>query len=177
MDVPSDRMSCIHVSSLRQLKDMRERSARSELSNMEAKRHIATSAAEHAWQELGIAEKHHTEAQAEVYQQLMSVGTLSVVELDHCQLTLERLAIEISSKRRTLEEARITQKQAETAASERRAHWAKRSAATHKWRQIETDVRRAADTHSEVTAELEADDEVLLRHGRGLPTLVAGGSI
>lgn len=177
MDVPSDRMSCIQVSSLRQVKDMRERSARSELSNMEAKLHIATSAAEHAWRELAIAETHHTEAQAEVYQQLMSAANLSVVELDHCQLTLERLAIEITSKRRTLKEARTAQKQAETAASERRAHWATRSAATHKWRQIETDVRRAANTHSEVTAELEADDEVLLRHGRGLPTSVAGGSI
>lgn len=177
MDVPSDRMSCIHASRLRHVKDTRERSARSELSNMEAKRHIATLAAEHAWQELAIAEQHHTQAEAEVYQQLTSLGTLSVVELDRCQLTLERLAIEITSKRQALEEARIAQKQAETAASEKRVHWAKRSAATHKWRQIETDVRRAADAHSEATAELEADDEVLLRHGRGVPTPVADGSI
>ncbi|WP_027522094.1 hypothetical protein [Bradyrhizobium sp. Ec3.3] len=177
MDVPSDRMSCIHASRLRHVKDMRERSARNELSNMEAKRHIATLAAEHAWQELAIAEQHHTQAEAEVYQQLTSLGTLSVVELDRCELTLERLAIEITSKRQALEEARIAQEQAETAASEKRAHWAKRSAATHKWRQIETDVRRAADTHSEATAELEADDEVLLRYGSGLLTAVAESSI
>ncbi|MCP3441018.1 hypothetical protein [Bradyrhizobium sp. CCGUVB14] len=177
MDVPSDRMSCIHASRLRHVKDMRERSARSELSNMEAKRHIATLAAEHAWQELAIAEQHHTQAEAEVYQQLTSLGTLSVAELDRCELTLERLASEITSKRQALEEARIAQKQAETAASEKRAHWAKRSAATHKWRQIETDVRRAADTHSEATAELEADDEVLLRYGSGLLTAVAESSI
>ncbi|MCP3380158.1 hypothetical protein NLM31_06995 [Bradyrhizobium sp. CCGUVB4N] len=177
MDVPSDRMSCIHASRLRHVKDMRERSARSELSNMEAKRHIATLAAEHAWQELAIAEQHHTQAEAEVYQQLTSLGTLSVAELDRCELTLERLASEITSKRQALEEARIAQKQAETSASEKRAHWAKRSAATHKWRQIETDVRRAADTHSEATAELEADDEVLLRYGSGLLTAVAESSI
>lgn len=177
MDVPSDRMSCIHASRLRHVKDMRERSARNELSDMEAKRHIATLAAEHAWQELAIAEQHHTQAEAEVYQQLTSLGTLSVVELDRCQLTLERLAIEITAKRQALEEARIAQEQAETAASEKRAHWAKRSAATHKWRQIETDVRRAADTHSEATAELEADDEVLLRYGSGLLTTVAESSI
>ncbi|MCP3460772.1 hypothetical protein [Bradyrhizobium sp. CCGUVB23] len=177
MDVPSDRMSCIHASRLRHVKDMRERSARSELSNMEAKRHIATLAAEHAWQELAIAEQHHTQAEAEVYQHLTSLGTLSVVELDRCELTLERLAIEITSKRQALEDARIAQKQAETAASEKRAHWAKRFAATHKWRQIETDVWRAADTHSEATAELEADDEVLLRYGSGLLTAVAESSI
>lgn len=96
---------------------------------------------------------------------------------DRCELTLERLAIEITSKRQALEDARIAQKQAETAASEKRAHWAKRSAATHKWRQIETDVWRAADTHSEATAELEADDEVLLRYGSGLLTAVAESSI
>ncbi|WP_445219719.1 hypothetical protein ACKWRH_06030 [Bradyrhizobium sp. Pa8] len=177
MDLPSDRMSCIHASRLRHVKDMRERSARRELSNMEAKRRIATSAAEHAGRELAIAEQHHAQAEAEVYQQLTSFGTLSVVELDRCQLTLERLANEITSKRLRLEDARIAQKQAETAAAESRTHLAKRSAATHKWRQIEIDVRRAADTHSEVTAELEADDEVLLRYRRGLPMMVADGSI
>ncbi|MGL3210411.1 hypothetical protein [Bradyrhizobium sp. BR 1433] len=177
MDVPSDRMSCIHASKLRHVKDLRERSARSELSNMDAKCNMAALAAKRAWRELTIADEHHARAEAEVYQQLVSLGTLSVIELDRSQLILERLAGEIASKRQKLEDARIAQQQAEMAASEKRADWAKRSAATHKWRQIETDVRRAAHDHSEVSAEIDADDEVLLRYGQGLPTKVADGSI
>ncbi|WOH80234.1 hypothetical protein RX327_31120 [Bradyrhizobium sp. BEA-2-5] len=177
MDVPSDRMSCIHASKLRHVKDLRECSARSELSNMDAKRNIAVLAAKRAWRELIIAEEHHARAEREVYKQLVSLGTLSVIELDRSQLTLEKLAGEIASKRQTLEDARIAQGQAEIAASEKRVHWVKRSAASHKWRQIETDVRRAAHDQSEVTAEIDADDEVLLRYGQRLLTKVADGSI
>ncbi len=60
---------------------------------------------------------------------------------------------------------------------ETRAHWAKCSAATRKWEQIEANVRRAADAHSEIAAEIEADDEILLRYGRDLRAQVTGGSI
>lgn len=177
MDVPSDRMSFIHASRLRHVKEIRERGARTELSNLEAKCRIEALAAERAGRELAIAEERRAQAQAEVYEQLTSLGTVSVVELDRRELILERLATEVTSKRQTLEEARSAQKQAETAASEGRAHWAKCSAATDKWRQIETDVHRAADTHAEVTAEIEADDEVSLRYGRALPRKMADGSI
>lgn len=165
MDVPSDRMSCIHVSRLRHVKEIRERGARTELSNMEAKCRFETLAAERAARELAAAEERRVKAQAEIYQQLTSPGTVSVVDLDRGQLIVERLALEVTSKRQAFEDARVAQEQAETAASERRTHWAKCSVATDKWRQIETDVWRAADTHAEVRAEIEADDEVLFRTG------------
>lgn len=175
MDVPSDRMSCIHVSRLRHVKEIRERGARTELSNMEAKCRLETLAAERAARELAVAEERRVKAQAEIYRQLTSPGTVSVVELDRCELIIERLALEVTSKRQAFEDARVAREQAETAASERRTHWAKCSAATDKWRQIETDVRRAADTHAEVRAEIEADDEVLFR--TGFASRAADGSI
>lgn len=151
------------------MKEIRERGARTELSNMEAKCRSEALAAERAARELAVAEERRVRAQEEIYDQLTSPGTVSVVELDRCQLTLERLALEVTSKRQAFEGARIAQEQAETVASEGRAHWAKCSAATDKWRKIETDVRRAADAHAEVRAEIEADDEVLFRYGRALP--------
>ncbi|MBK3666662.1 YscO family type III secretion system apparatus protein [Bradyrhizobium diazoefficiens] len=175
MDVPSDRVTCIHVSRLRHVKEIRERGARTELSSMEAKCRFETLAAERAARALAVAEERRVKAQAEIYQQLTSSGTVSVVELDRCELIVERLALEVTSKRQAFEDARVAQEQAETAASERRTHWAKCSAATDKWRQIETDVRRAADTHAEVRAEIEADDEVLFR--TGFAPRAADGSI
>lgn len=175
MDVPSDRMTCIHVSRLRHVKEIRERGARTELSNMEAKCRYEALAAERAARELAAAEERRVKAQAEIHQQLTSSGTVSVVELDRGELIVERLALEVTSKRQAFEDARVAREQAETAASERRAHWAKCSAATDKWRQIETDVRRAADAHAEVRAEIEADDEVLFR--TGFAPRAADGSI
>lgn len=142
---------------------------------MEAKCRFETLAAERAARALAVAEERRVKAQAEIDQQLTSSGTVSVVELDRCELIVERLALEITSKRQAFEDARVAQEQAETAASERRTHWAKCSAATDKWRQIETDVRRAADTHAEVRAEIEADDEVLFR--TGFAPRAADGSI
>lgn len=157
------------------MKEIRERGARTELSNMEARCRFETLAAERAGRELAAAEERRVKAQAEIYEQLTSPGTVSVVELDRCQLIVERLALEVTSKRQTFEDARVAQEQAETAVSEGRTHWAKCSAATDKWRQIERDVRRAADTHAEVRAEIEADDEVLFR--TGFSPQAAGGSI
>ncbi|ASY67377.1 hypothetical protein SJ05684_a40640 (plasmid) [Sinorhizobium sojae CCBAU 05684] len=43
----------------------------------------------------------------------------------------------------------------------------KRSEARHKWQQIQDDLRRAVDILSEAAGEIEADDEILLRYGRG----------
>lgn len=157
------------------MKEIRERGARTELSNMEAKCRFEALAAERAARELAAAEERRVKAQAEIYQQLTSSGTVSVVDLDRGELIIERLALEVTSKRQAFEDALVAQEQAETAASERRAHWAKCSAATDKWRQIETDVRRAADAHAEVRAEIEADDEVLFR--TGFAPRAADGSI
>lgn len=168
-------MSCIHVSRLRHVKEIRERGARTELSDMEAKCRLEALAAERAARELAVAEEHRVKAQAEIHQQLTSSGSVSVVELDRGELIVERLALEVTSKRQAFEDARVAQEQAETAASERRTHWAKCSVASDKWRQIETDVRRAADTHAEVRAEIEADDEVLFR--TGFAPRAADGSI
>ncbi|MGY3622270.1 hypothetical protein [Bradyrhizobium sp. USDA 10063] len=168
MDGASDRMNSVHASKLRLVKDMRERSALRALANMEAKRRIAAQAVQQAFQDLATAEGHRARIEVEVYRQLLSFDATPVAELDRrCHRVMERLTAEIALTRRRLDEARIAQEQAETAVSETRALWAKCSAATHKWQQIETDVRRAADTCSAVTAEIDADDEVLLRYGRG----------
>ncbi|TJW01127.1 MAG: hypothetical protein E5X42_31450, partial [Mesorhizobium sp.] len=61
----------------------------------------------------------------------------------------------------------IAQEEAEMAASRTRELWVICSAARDKWQQIEDDVRRAVETHSEAAAEIEADDEILLKYARG----------
>ncbi|KLK91188.1 hypothetical protein DC522_29510 [Microvirga sp. KLBC 81] len=177
MVVASDRVSSAHASSLCLVKHMRERSALNGLSTMEAKRHAAALATERASRDLAVAEQQRARLEAELYQHLMSLDLLSVAELDRCHLFIERLTAEITLRRRILDDARVAQGLAETAVSEMRAHWAECSAATHKWEQIEADVRRAADSYSEIAAEMEADDEILLRYGRGLRGEVAGDSI
>ncbi|GLR45957.1 hypothetical protein GCM10007880_64750 [Mesorhizobium amorphae] len=145
---------------------MRERSALSELSNMDAKRDIAALATQHASRDLAIAEDQRARAEVELYQQLVSLDALSVAALDRrCQLLIERLATEVTLRHQRLDDARIAQEEAETAASEARAHWVKCSAAKHKWEQIDDDIGRAADTHLEAAAEIEAEDEILLRYG------------
>ncbi|MCV3243314.1 MULTISPECIES: hypothetical protein [Mesorhizobium] len=166
MDVTSDRVNRVHASRLRLLKDMRERSALSNLSNMEAKRQIAALATQQASKELAIAEDRRAAAEVQLYQQLISLDTLSVAALDRGKLLIERLETEITLRRQRLDDAHVAQEEAETAASETRAHWVKCSAARHKWEQIEGDVRRAVDTHSESAAEIEADDESMPRYGR-----------
>ncbi|QFI70490.1 hypothetical protein EKH55_5616 (plasmid) [Sinorhizobium alkalisoli] len=46
--------------------------------------------------------------------------------------------------------------------------WVRRSAASHKWQQIEDEVRRAVEIQSEAAGEIEGDDEISLRYGRVL---------
>ncbi|NEI67600.1 hypothetical protein GR243_38225 [Rhizobium leguminosarum] len=145
---------------------MRERSALSELSNMEAKRQGAALATQHASNELAIAEDRRAATEVQLYQQLISLDTLSVTALDRAKLLIERLEIEVTLRLQRLDDARVAQEEAETAASETRAHWAKCLAARHKWEQIEGDLRRSIDAHSESVAEIEADDESMPRYGR-----------
>lgn len=166
MDVAFDRVNRVHASRLRLLKEMQERSALRELSKKEAQRHMATLAVQNASQGLAIAQQHCAGAEATLYQELMSLDSLSSAALDHHHLHIERLAAEVTFRRQMLDDARIAQEKAETAASETRALWVRRSAARHKWQQIEDDVRRAVDIHSEAAGEIEADDEILLRNGR-----------
>ncbi|NRP75559.1 hypothetical protein ILFOPFJJ_06482 [Ensifer psoraleae] len=166
MDVASDRVNRAHTSRLRLLKDMQERSALRELSEKEAQRHTATLALQNASQELASAQQHFARAEAALYQELMSLDKWSSAALDHHHLQIERLAAEVTSRWQMLDDARIAQEKAEAAASEMRAVWVKRSAASHKWQQIEDDVRRAVDIHSEAAGEIEADDDISLRYGR-----------
>ncbi|WP_353642682.1 hypothetical protein [Mesorhizobium sp. WSM2239] len=167
MDVASDRMNYGQALRLRLLKEMQERRALSQLSKKEAQRHMATSAAQNASRELAIAQKHYSTAEAALYQELMTLENLSSAALDRHHLHIERLAAEITFRRQMLVSARIAQEKAEIAASETRDLWVTCSAATHKWQRIEDDARRAAEIHSEVEGEIEADDEILLRYGRG----------
>ncbi|MFB9262249.1 hypothetical protein ACFFWD_03545 [Bradyrhizobium erythrophlei] len=178
MDIAPDRINPVHASKLRLVKDMRERSALRELSNMEAKRRVAVLAVEHAFEDLAGAEKHRARVEVELYRELASFDGLPVVELDRrCHLAVARLTAAIASAQRTLDEARIAQQQAEEAMSETRSHWASCSAASLKWQEIDCDVRRATNTHSEAAAEAEADDEVLLRYRSGSRTQTVDGSI
>lgn len=166
MDVAFDRVNRVHASRLRLLKEMQERSALRDLSKKEAQRRMATLAEQNAFQGLAIAQQQRARAEAQLYQELMSLDTLSSAALDHHNIHIERLASEITLRGQMLDDARIAQEKAETAASETRAQWVRRSAARHKWQQIEDDVRRAADIHSEAAVEIEADDEISLRYGR-----------
>ncbi|WP_051334031.1 hypothetical protein [Mesorhizobium sp. WSM3224] len=177
MDVASDRVNRVHVSRLRLLKDMQERLALSELSKKEAERHLATLAVQNASQGLAIARQQCARAEAGLYQELMSLDTLSSAALDHHHLRMERLSAEVTSRCQMLDDARIAQEKAEAAACEMRDVWAKRSTARHKWKQIEVDVRRAVDSHAEAAGEIEADDEISLRSGRFCsPSCPATGS-
>ncbi|WP_349253231.1 hypothetical protein [Bradyrhizobium sp. CB3481] len=141
---------------------------------MEVKRRIAVQAVEQAVQHLATAEKNRAALEVELYRELALFDSLSVEELDRrCHIVTERLKAELAGARRTLEEACAAQEQAETAVFEARTILTKCSAASHKWQQIEGDVQRASDAQSEAEAEIEADDEVLLRYRSGSRTHTA----
>ncbi|WP_084808500.1 hypothetical protein [Bradyrhizobium sp. NAS80.1] len=178
MDVASDRVNPIQASKLRFVKDMRERSALRLLSDMEAKRQIAVESVERASKNLASAEKRRASLEAELYLELASSDTMCVTELDRrCHLVIGRLTAEIALARQALEQAHIAQEHAQAAVVEMRAVWAKRSAASRKWQQIESDVQRRTNARAEFAAEIETDDEVLLRHKSGLRSQAAGDSI
>ncbi|WP_407175516.1 hypothetical protein [Bradyrhizobium sp. STM 3562] len=177
MDVASDGLNPVQASKLRLVKDMRERSALRELSNMEARRRIAADALQRAFENLEGAEKHRARVEAELYQELTSLETMSVIELDRrCQLVLARLAAEIEPAREALEQARSAHEQAQRAVNEARTLWAKRSAASQKWKEIEGNVQRTTAGRSEFAAEIDVDDEVLLRYQGGSRSQAVGGS-
>ncbi|MCA1408283.1 hypothetical protein I6F26_29310 [Ensifer sp. IC3342] len=167
MDVAFDLVNYAHASRIRLLKEMQERDARRKLSDKEARRRMAIVAAQDASQGLKIAQQQRAREEAQLYQKLMSLNTLSSAALDHHHLHIERFAAEITLKGQVLDNAHFAQEQAETAASETKAQWVRRSEARRKWQQIEDDLRRAVDIHSEAAGEIEADDEILLRFGRG----------
>ncbi|MGY8678328.1 hypothetical protein Q2941_10975 [Bradyrhizobium sp. UFLA05-153] len=173
MDVASDRVNLVHAARLLIVKDMRERAARSDLSNAQAKCRIAALAAEQALSDLAIAEEHRARIEAELYQLVLSPDSLSVAAFDRLHIALEPLAAEIALRRGKVSDARTAQQQTEAALSEMRARWAKCSAATSKWQQIEDDVRSALDAHSELAVEIDSDDELLLRYARGAQPHVA----
>ncbi|MDA9474831.1 hypothetical protein XI03_10030 [Bradyrhizobium sp. CCBAU 65884] len=167
MDITSDRLNPVHASKLRLVKDMRERSALRELSNMEAKRRNAVQAVEQAFEHLANAEGRRARVEAELYAEMLSADAMSVSELERRHhLIIGRLTDEVAAAQRNLAKARVTQEQAEAAAVEARILWTKRSAASQKWHEIERDVRRVTNTDLEAAAEIEVDDEVLLRRGR-----------
>ncbi|MET2832524.1 hypothetical protein [Mesorhizobium shangrilense] len=177
MDVAFDRVNRVHASRLRLLKEMQERSALRDLSKKEAQRRMATLAVQNAFQGLAIAQQQRARAEAQLYQELIALDTLSSAVLDHHNLNIERLAAEITLRGQKLDDARIAQGKAETAASGTRAQWVRCSAARQKWQQIEDDVRRAFDIHSEAAGEIEADDEISLRYGRVSLAQMSGNQI
>ncbi|WP_025038816.1 hypothetical protein [Bradyrhizobium sp. DOA9] len=177
MDVASDGLNLAQASKLRLVKDMRERSALRELSNMEARRQIAVAALQRASEILKGADNRRAKAEAELYQELASLEMMSVTELDRrCQLVLGRLAAEIESARLAREQARVAHEQAQRAVNEARTIWAERSAASQKWQEIEGDVQRTTAARSEFAAEIDADDEVLLRYQGGSRSQTVDGS-
>ncbi|MBY3517256.1 hypothetical protein HFN76_34675 [Rhizobium laguerreae] len=177
MAVASDRVNRVHALRLVLVKDMRERSAFSELCNMEAKRQVAALATQHASKELAIAEDRRAATEVQLYQQLISLDTLSVTALDRAKLLIERLEIEVTLRLQRLDDARVAQEKAEAAAAETRACWVKCLVARHKWEQIESDVRRSVDTHAESAAEIEADDESMPWYGRVSRSQMSGNLI
>ncbi|OPY95992.1 hypothetical protein A5906_05245 [Bradyrhizobium sacchari] len=175
MDIASDRLSPVHASKLRLVKDMRERSAIRELSNSEAKRHLAIEAVREACQHLAHAEERRANIEAELYREMVAADAISVCELlRRYHLIIGRLTDEITAAQRALDKARVVQEQAEAAVLEAQAVWTKRSAASQKWREIDHDVRRITNAHFEAAAEIEAEDEVLLRYRRGPSGQTAG---
>ena len=180
MDAASDRIngaqvSTLQVSTLRQVKDRRERRALAEWQGLEAKHRLAAAATSRASQDLAAAEADRARLEAEFYEQLLSSDALSVVELDHCQLIIEKRAAEIALKRQMLDQACVAQEKAEAAAIEGRARWTKCSIMAHKWGQIEIDVRCAADARAQTAAERETEDDISLRYG--LRIQASGGAI
>ncbi|SFN80074.1 nodulation-related protein, predicted type III secretion system component [Bradyrhizobium sp. Rc3b] len=176
MDVASDGLNLEQAAKLRLVKDIRERSALRELSNMEARRQIAVDALQRASENLKGAENRRAKVEAELYQELASRETMSASELDRrCQLVLGRLAAEIESARDAGEQARIAHEQARQAVNEARTIWAKRSAASQKWQEIEGDVQRTTAVRSEFAAEIDADDGALLRYQGGSRNQAVGG--
>ncbi|SFJ63589.1 hypothetical protein [Bradyrhizobium sp. Gha] len=177
MDVAPDGLNVVQASKLRLVKGIRERSALLELSNNEARLQIAIDALQRASENLKAAEDRRANVEAELYQELASLETMTVAELDRrCQLVLGRLAAEIESARQEREQARIAHEQAQRAVNEARAIWAKRSAASQKWQDIEGDVQRTTALRSEFAAEMDADDEVLLRYKGASRSQAVGGS-
>ncbi|MCA1516249.1 hypothetical protein [Bradyrhizobium sp. NBAIM01] len=167
MDITSHCLNPLHASKLRLVKDMREQSALRELSNMEAKRRIAVQAVAQAREHLANAEERRAKVEAKLYGELLSADAISVSELERRHhLIIGRLTDEIAAAQRSLDKARVAEEQVDAAAVEARTLWTKRSAASQKWHEIERDVRRITNTHLEAAAEIEADDEVLLRRGR-----------
>ncbi|WP_377827967.1 hypothetical protein ACFKHW_28220 [Bradyrhizobium lupini] len=178
MDVASDGLKPVEASKLRLVKDIRERSELRELSNIEAKRRIAFEAVERASSDLASAEKHRASVEDQLYQEMASLSAMSGTELDRrCHLVIGRFTAEIASRREALGQARIAQEQAQTAVVEARALWAKRAAASHKWRQIERDVQRTTDSRLEFAAEIETDDDQLLRYQGASHSQAVGVSI
>ncbi|GGI27754.1 MULTISPECIES: hypothetical protein [Bradyrhizobium] len=168
MDVASYRLNPSQASKLRLVKDMRERSALRQLSNTQAERQIAVKAMEKASKNAASAEKRRASLEAELYLELASSNRMCVTELDRrLHLVIGRLTAEIATARQVLEQARIAQQQAQAAVVEARVVWAKRSAASQKWQQIECDVQRSTNACSECAAQIETDDEVLLRYQSG----------
>lgn len=177
MDVASDRVSCTHVSTLRHVKDMREQRALSEWQSLEATHRAALEAEETARVQLASTQGERARLESELYRQLVLSEPLSTADLDRCQLVLERLASEVVARQQQLDEASGVREKAAAAASEGRARWVKSSAATHKWGQIEASVLRAAQTRAESATEIEAEDDVSLRYGRGAGARALGGSV
>ncbi|RDJ04498.1 hypothetical protein [Rhizobium grahamii] len=177
MDVTSDRMNRVHASRLRLLKDLRENRAVRELSKAEAQRDIAAAAVQRACRELAIAEQRRATAEVELYQQLVSLDYLSATTLDRYHFVLERLAAKVGVERRTFDDARIAQQQAESEAAAAKAHWAGCSAVNQKWQQIEDDVKRADEICLEAAAEIEVSDDVLTRHRRSSLAQLSNSSI
>jgi hypothetical protein len=165
MDAASDRINGAQVSTLRQVKDRRERRALSEWQGLEARRRMAATATLQASQNLAAAEADRARLEAELYEHLLAADALSVVELDHCRLIIEKRGAAIAQKRQLLDQARVEQEKAEAAAAEGRARWARCSVVAHKWGQIEIDVRCAADARAQTTAEREIEDDISLRYG------------
>ncbi|MGV7213430.1 hypothetical protein [Bradyrhizobium sp. UFLA05-112] len=178
MDVASDRLTSVQTSKLRRVKDMRERSALRELSNMETKRRIAVDAMDRASKDLAKVEQRRARFETELYLELTSCDTMSATELDRrCHRALERLTAEVTLARQAVEQARIAQEQVTAELVEAQTIWATRSAASQKWQQIECDVQRTSTAHSEFAAELETEDEILVRYQNGSRSQTLGKSI
>lgn len=177
MDVASDRISSAHVSTLRHVKDMREQRALSEWQSLEARHRAAAAAEARAREDLVAAQEKRAAVETELYRRLVLSEPLQIGELDRCRLILEKLAAEIELKRKALDEACKVQEKAAGAAAEGRARWAKSSAVTHKWGQIESGVRRAEQARAEFVGEIETEDDVALRHGAGSGGAGVSGSI
>ncbi|WP_407185401.1 hypothetical protein [Bradyrhizobium centrosematis] len=175
MDIAPDRLNPVHASKLRLVKDMRERSAIRELSNAEAKRRLAVQVVEQARERLADAEQCRAKVEADLYREMLAADAISVCELQRRHhLIIGRLTDESTAAQRNFEEACTAQEQAEAAVFQARGVWAKRSAASQKWREIDHEVQRITNAHFESVAETEADDEVLLRYRRG-PSGQTGG--